>query len=441
MSFSNYRAAKALRTPDAVQEYVQQNMRWNMGAGIMDSIFIMVAMQVVSTETVIPLLITRLGASTVLLGGVMALNSVVTFLPQLFAAGIIEGHAFKKPFSVIGSGLDRIGYLLIAIAIWVWGASAPGLALAAFILLRAVTGMALGFSVPAWLTLIGKVIPTRRRGVFLGIGRGTGALLGAGAALLAGYLLETQPYPRGFALCFFIAFGAMVLSWTGLTITKEPPDLTLRPRMSLRSHFARLPALVKQDANFRRFLIARPVTVLGTMAMSFFIVYASGRFGLSGNTVGRLTATSALSQGIMYLVWGLIADRHGHKMVLCLGATSMAAAAVSAALSPVLAGIYASFALMGAAVAAEMISATSILLEFAPPPDRPTYIGLSNTLVAPFRILAPVIGGALAAVLGYTPLFVVATVVSLAGVTLLTFRVREPRLGDELPVGARGRDA
>jgi MFS family permease len=431
LSFSTYRSARALRTPEAVKDYVQQNLRWNMGAGIVDAMFIMLAMQVISTETVIPLLITRLGATTVVLGIVMAINSVVTFVPQLFAAGTIEERTFKKPVSVICCAIDRIGYLLIGLALWAWGATAPVLALAAFVVIRALAGSALGFSIPAWLTLIGKVIPTRRRGVFLGIGRGIGSLLGVGGAFLAGHLLDTQPFPRSFAFCFFIAFGAMVLSWTGLTMTKEPPDLNVKPRPPLGTYFARLPALLKQDRNFRRFLIARPITVLGTMAMSFIIIYSSARFALSGSAVGGLTATSALSQGVMYMVWGLIADRRGHKTVLCLGAAAMAGAALSAAISPTVTGVYIAFALVGAAVSAEMISATSILLEFAPPADRPTYIGLSNTFVAPFRILAPILGGALAASLGYGSLFAIATCVSCAGVALMVFRVQEPRLNEE----------
>ncbi len=428
MSFSNDPVAVQLRTPYAVRDHVQRNLRWNMGAGIVDAIFVMLAMQIVSAETVIPLSLTRLGASTIVLGAVMAMNSVVTFLPQLFAAGLIRERTFKKPVSVVCSGMDRLCYLAVGVSVLLWGASAPHLALAAFIFIRTLGGSALGFSVPAWLTLVGKTIPTRRRGILLGIGRGIGSVLGAGGALLAGNLLDTQPFPRSFALCFFLACGAFVFSWMGLTITREPPDLDVKPRLPLRAYFARLPVLLRRDANFRAFLIARPVTALGTMAISFYIVYAASRFGLSGASVGGLTATSALSQGLMYLAWGLIADRFGHKIVLCLGAASMGLAALSVLLSGALAGVYVAFALMGAALAAEMISGTSILLEFAPEADRPTYVGLSNTLVAPFRILAPIIGGALAGVLGYGVLFAVAAVVSVVGVSLMSLGVREPRV-------------
>jgi MFS family permease len=68
----------------------------------------------------------------------------------------------------------------------------------------------------------------------------------------------------------------------------------------------------------------------------------------------------------------------------------------------------------------------NIILEFCAPEDRPTYIGLTNTLLAP-GMLAPVLGGWLATWAGYEGLFVVALVASLLGGVLLAVSVREPR--------------
>jgi MFS family permease len=72
------------------------------------------------------------------------------------------------------------------------------------------------------------------------------------------------------------------------------------------------------------------------------------------------------------------------------------------------------------------VSRMNIILEFCAPEDRPTYIGLTNTLLAP-AMLAPVLGGWLATWAGYRGLFLVAAVVSVLGAALLAFWVREPR--------------
>ncbi|MGI6367090.1 MAG: MFS transporter [Anaerolineae bacterium] len=415
------------RTADAVEAFVRRNLGWNMRAGIADLVFFAPGMAMVSNETVIPLLLTRLGATSFLLGLITALTNAGVMLPQLIGAGVSQTRRYKRPISMLFGMGERLPYLLIGLALWLWGSSHAALALAAYVLLRTLSSVSVGIIIPAWYTLIAKTIPTRRRGLFLGLGRGLGALLGVGAALLSGHLLDTQPWPLSFALCFGLAFAFMSLSWLGLAVTREPPDLTVAPRTPLRRYLAELPGVLRRNPNFSRYILARSLTVLGSMALGFIIVYGTQRLALRGTQIGQLTATISTAQAAMYLLWGLVADRFGHKRVLCAGAACMAAATLLARLTPSLGGLFVAFALTGAGVAAEMTSSSSIVLEFARPEEQPTYVGLCNTLTAPFRALAPILGGALAGTLGYPGMFTIATAMSLLGLGTLALRVREPR--------------
>lgn len=426
--FCTWRDARLLETPAAVEAYVRQHLRWNMGAGIIDAMFFQLAQQIMSNETVIPLLLTQLGASTVIIGLATALVSLGVLVPQLLMAGLTEGLRYRKPISLISGAVERASFFMIGLALLLWGTRAPHLVLVLFLVLRTVGSISLGMILPAWSAMIGKVIPTRRRGQFFGIGRSLGAVLGVGGALLAGHLLETQGFPAGFAYCLMLGSAAMFVSWGGLALTREPPDLEIKPRVGLGTYLRQLPALIRRDPNYARFLIARTVTVLGTMAMSFVIVYGARRFTLTGTQVGRLTATIAVVQAVMYLIWGLIADRFGHKAVLGVCAVAMGLAVVLAGWAPGLWGLYLALGLVGAAYGGEVISGSNITLEFARPSDRPTYIGLTATLLAPARTLAPIVGGALAAAFGFRWLFAVAAVCSLVGVALLAFWVTDPRV-------------
>jgi MFS family permease len=116
----------------------------------------------------------------------------------------------------------------------------------------------------------------------------------------------------------------------------------------------------------------------------------------------------------------------GHKVVLVGAAATMAAAAGVALWAPSLAGLWVAFGLLGLSLSAESVSHMNIILEFCAPEDRPTYIGLTNTLLAP-GMLAPVLGGWLATWAGYRGLFVAAIVCSLLGGLALAAWVREPR--------------
>jgi MFS family permease len=70
----------------------------------------------------------------------------------------------------------------------------------------------------------------------------------------------------------------------------------------------------------------------------------------------------------------------------------------------------------------------AVLLEFAPSADeRPIYVGLGTTSLAPVAFVAPLAAGVLADALGFRAVFVIATVGSLASVTMLATLVRDPR--------------
>src|SRR5436190_3155963 len=85
------------------------------------------------------------------------------------------------------------------------------------------------------------------------------------------------------------------------------------------------------------------------------------------------------------------------------------------------------FILVGVYAAGDGVSAFNIILEFCAPEDRPTYIGLTSTLLAPILTVAPLIGGWLAVTVGYRGLFLTALAIGSLGCLLMLFWVREPR--------------
>jgi MFS family permease len=163
------------------------------------------------------------------------------------------------------------------------------------------------------------------------------------------------------------------------------------------------------------------------MATGFFIVYGRERFALTGEDIGAFTAAIVASQAVMNLVWGLVGDHFGHKLVLAAAPFVMVLAIINAWLAPTQWWLLGTFVLLGVYQAAEGVSSFNIIVEFAPPANRPTYIGLTNSLLAPMLTLGPLIGGWLATVLGYSGLFGAAVTIAVFGGLLMTLWVREPR--------------
>jgi len=63
-------------------------------------------------------------------------------------------------------------------------------------------------------------------------------------------------------------------------------------------------------------------------------------------------------------------------------------------------------------------------MDFGTEAERPTYIGMSNTLIAPANILAPFLGGWLAQLWGYPSAFLASAAGGLLAISVFHFRVK-----------------
>jgi len=412
----------------AIDETVQANLKWNFSVNLVDISFITLGLSLISRETVMPILVSSLTDSKMAIGMIAALWGLGIYLPQLFTANYAERLRYKKPFLMVLSSFgERLPYLLIGIAVWLFAVSSPTLALVLFFVFLTTAAFSAGAGTPAWFDMIAKVIPVQRRGLWAGIGSGLGALMGIAGAYFVGRILDSYPYPGNFAFLFVLAFIFVSISWVGLALNREPPSEIVKHPVSQVTYFRRLPAILRANENYRRFFVARTIVQFGTMAGGFFIIYGSERFDLDGTDIGALTAVLIGSQALMGLVWGLIGDRLGHKAVLTCAAVAVALAAFVTLIAPTQEWLFVTFFLMGAYLVADWVSSLNIILEFCDPADRPTYIGLTNTLLAPSIVLAPLIGAWLATAVGYPGLMVVAALFAIVGALLFAFWVKEPR--------------
>ena len=406
------------------------NVRWNFTVNLLDITFITLGFSMISRDTVIPVLMSTLTDSKIVIGLIPALWAMGYYLPQLLMANFTEGLRYKKPFVVVVSGIgERIPYLLMALAIWLWAVDRP--TWAAMVILGGLltVSTAAGIATPAWYDMIAKVIPVNRRGIWSGTGRSLGAGLGMIGAYFVGLILVTFPYPNNYAILFLVASFWIILSWVALTLNREPPSEHVKAKISTRQYLRQLPNILRRNPNYTRYLISRSTIQLGAMAAGFYMVYGAERFVFDGATIGALTSVIIGTQAVMNLVWGSLGDRFGHKLVLMTGAFLMAMASLLAWQAQSVIWIGVVLFLLGCYTSAEMVSALNIILEFCSPEDRPTYIGLTNTLLAPVVTVSPIFGGWLAEVTGFPVLFVVAIVASTIGGLMLTFWVKEPRGG------------
>lgn len=412
----------------AVEQLAEKNLGWNFSVNLWDITFITLGLSLISRETVIPVLVSQLTDSKLAIGLVPALWSLGFYLPQLLTANLAERMEYKKPFvMLIGSVFERLPYLLIGLTVLTSAISAPTLALVVVLAGVGLASSGAGLATPAWLDMIAKVIPVQRRGIWAGLGHGLGALMGIVGAYFVARILVSYAFPNNYALLFFLAFGLVVLSWVGLALNREPPSPLTKEVLPLQRYLGQLPAVLGRDSNYRRYLISKSLVNLGAMSTGFFAVYGTEVFAIDGAGVGLLTGILIGTQAIANPLWGLLGDRVGHKIVLAMAGFAITLAPLSALAAADMPLLMLTFVFLGTYLAAEQASSLNIILEFCAPEDRPTYIGLTNTLLAPMLILAPIFGGWLAGALGLRVMFNIALAVAISGTLLLFFWVREPR--------------
>lgn len=414
------------RSDAEIDVEVERNYRWNFAVNLLDGVFFLFGVSFASSATILPLFVSKLTPSPLAIGLVAVIAQAGWLLPQLFTANAVERLARKKPVVVnLGFFTERVPYWLLPIAalLAVWS---PFLALVVFFLGFAGHSVGAGLVATAWQDMLARCFPVERRGRYLGttafIGTGTGAL----GAVVSAWLLASFPFPTSFVYSFSIAAVAITISWVWLVLVREPVQPVSAPRQSNRQFMQSLPGIVRQDHNFRRFLVARCLLVLGGMGTGFVAVAAVQRWEVADAAVGGYTAALLIGQAVGNLAFGLLADRRGHKLSLELGALASLLSFSLAWLAPAAIWFYGVFFLLGLVQGASLVSGILVVLEFSAPGRRPTYVGLTNTILGAASVIAPLIGAGLAAA-GYGWLFGLSAAFSLAALVAMRWWVREPR--------------
>ncbi len=414
-----------------------RNYRWNFAVNLGDVSTFWVGLSFISSATIVPLYVSKLTDSALLIGLVAVIARGSWFLPQIFTANFVERLPRKKPMAVnLGFFLERLPMWFIALspALALWN---PTLALLLFFVAYAWHGFGAGIVATSWQDLIARCFPVERRGRFMGTSFFVGSLTGAVGAGLSAYLLANLPFPDNFLTSFLIAAAAITVSWFFLALTREPAEPPTEPPKSNRQFWRDLPQIVRQDKNYRRFLIARWLLALSGMGVGFVTVAAVRRWAVADSTAGGYTAAFLVGQMIGNLALGFMADRYGHLRSLEIGALTGFLAFALAWLAPDASLYFLVFLLLGVTEGAVIVSGILVVMEFSAPAKRPTYAGLTNTSVGVVSMVGPLIGAWLA-IAGYDWLFAVSAFVSLLALVLLHWWVQEPRFARLASTGGIG---
>ncbi|MEJ2736273.1 MAG: MFS transporter [Anaerolineae bacterium] len=378
--------------------------RRNFVGGLWHGAFLAVGMALTQPTTVIAAFVAELTGSTVWVGGLSTVLTVAAALPQLFVARWVEPRPTKMPFLLLAIYLRVASWATLAWLVYAVGDSHPEALAWALVGLLAIFYAGGGLGNIPYTDIIGKVIPSSRRGTFFGGKEALAGPLSVGAALLARRILAKVEYPDSYALLFGLAASALAVASLGFWLIREPRRADAPGRSQpWRAYWAQLAAAFRQ---LKTLVVVQLLTGFSLMALPFYVVYAREEVGAPPEAVGWFLLAQVTGGVLGNLLWARLVDRVNSR-------TMLTACALTSTVAPLLAigigsldwwGLLPTFFLAGASFNGRRVGFQSALLELAPATERPTFAALNAVLILPVAVL-PLLAGLLLQDMSYTVLF------------------------------------
>lgn len=397
--------------------------------GIVNGIIFNIAFTFMSGSTILPAFLSRLTTSSFLIGTAASLEEIGWLLPQHFVAGFIQSKKKKKPVYTVTAFFRTFIFGLLALSIFLL-ADKPSLLLVVFLSLFCLFAVFGGIAGVAFLDIVGKTIPANRRGSFFGWRVSVGGALSFLASItVIRMVLRGSPFPYNYGILFSINLFIIAAALTAFCLVKEPPSPVIEEKSSFIGHLRRGWDILRQDINYRRFLTYRWLAGSFYMGFPFYVIYAIQYFGVSESTIGIFLAVQMLGVVISNLLWGWLSNNAGTRIVLRLIAAmtilppSIVLCSMITHLPIYVYGLI--FFFLGAFYSGIRTGYHSFLLAIAPETERPTYVGMMNTFIAPTLLFSGV-GGLILDVTSFPTLY---GIVLLLGILTLfaSLHLREPQ--------------
>ena len=389
--------------------------------------------RLINAPTFLPHYVSVLAGNNRAVGLVRAIQSFGMFLSPVVSARSVEHRPQVKALALLVGGAMRLQFLFLAlIALFVPTDSALGLVL----LVMGLFGLALGMQGVIFSFVISKTIPVNRRGRLLGLRNAASGLTLIVVAGVGGYFIDRYGFPGGYGYTFLAGFALTSLGLAIFALLREPVSRELRESAPVMERVRAIPGLLREEDNFRRFLMARLLATAARGAIPFYVIFVAARFGISGQRLAVLTIAFTVGQSLSGLAWGLMADRTGFRAVF-VGALLAWIAGTVLLIAPSVQVMYAVFLLVGIGFSGFMLSSQNLVLEFGTALDRPLRIATANSFSELVGMVGFLGAGLLADLAPLWSVFVAATAFQVSA--LLAMRsVVEPRVPVEPTVPLEG---
>ncbi len=379
-----------------------------------------------NVQTVVPVLLSRLGASHFLVGLIPGGFILLIALPELFSVARFSRHPDLKKLNIRLHAAILPFVLLMVILFLVLKMTGPW-AIGLYLVCWVGYSLAVGQLLPVWADFLASVSLPAKRGRFFGITFAFNAFMG----LMGGWTLRSilasprWDFPANFGLGFLlllIAAGLGTACFWGmrpLDGSASPPQLPPL-RQALRE-------ILRSDVNFRWYIASRMFAAAAFMPLAFYAVDFQKRFALELKSTGDFILALVAANMVFNYLFGSLSDRVGRKRIVTFFFVGHFLAAGCALLINQPWVPYLVFALVGMAQGAAQSSFMVFIYDFAGPTgNRKLYYALLDTALAPILLIFILAAGNLVSWLGLSYLYAISLGLVFIGLMIFLFKVKRP---------------
>lgn len=382
------------------------NSRWNVTWLALDGLFFALKFNFLSPMAILPVFVARLTPVHLLAGSFTAIDQIGLALQQFVASKWAEHAPLSGRCKWLKPGINLVGRIPIATAISVVladGDTRPELAVVAVMIGFALFRLFEGMGVPADYDVVGLVVHPRLRARYFGWQQAATALGGLVAGLAARQGLGALPFPWYFATTFSISLALSILVTVAFLQVREPApsDTTVSPRQGQlappEGWSATIRSIWVAAESFRRLVVPRALIGIAGTAPTYHAVNAVRTLGATDADAAIFGLVTLASQLVGTVVWVELTARTSCPWFLVVGPVIGALGAAGPLVAATVEAPYPTFIVAGGAVAAQLMRDMSVPIQLAGRVGRPRgrHVAANSTLIIPFAISAPVVGGLL----------------------------------------------
>ncbi|QKK04036.1 MAG: MFS transporter [Pseudomonadota bacterium] len=371
---------------------------------------------IANPKTVLAWLLTALSAPGIFVAFLVPIRESGSLIPQLLIAAWVRLQAVRKWTFVIGSLLQALSVLAMAlVAVSLTGTAAGLMLLAALV----VFSLSRGLCSVASKDVLGKTVPKTRRGRVSGWSEFLAGLITIGVGVVL--LTDSQQGDTAIYLILLATAAGLWLAGAGTyAMIREFPGATEGGGNAIREAVSRL-SLLRSDQTFRHFVLARSLLLCSALSAPFFIMLAHQRTDGAVLVLGLFVIADGLASLVSAPFWGRFADLSSRRVMVLAGAGAAVSGIGLVGLVHAHDGLAGSqwlypvfFFLLAVAHAGVRLGRKTYIVDLAGGNRRTDYVAVSNTVIGVVLLIAGSIG-ALTSVLPVSAIILILAGMGLAG--------------------------